>query len=202
MVEKTGRQTMTKKFSLLLAAIAVLAFAVPGMASAHAVTSKANVLAPVGTEITGTGSDVTLTSNLLGAITCEKLTLKGKITKNDGSTVEGSGGAEKPPTVGCKNGTNPVTVTSVTVTKLFAGTVGGVSKTYATFDATVDIEKPGETLECTFTGTEVPFTYTSGGNSIVFTEAAGIKGAPAACGTAKLDGTFLIEIGSTAVILD
>jgi hypothetical protein len=190
---------MVKKLSLLLAAVAVLAFAVPAMASAHAVTSKAGTLAPKGTIITGTGSDVTLTSSVLGTITCTSLTLTGEITENNGTNVTGKGTSNNPPATGCTNNGNPVTVTSVAISRLAAeGT-----ETNASFVATIDIKKPSETLECTFTGTKVPFTYTVGGNSLVFknAEGGGILGTKG-CGSATLTASFAIEIGSTAVILD
>jgi hypothetical protein len=191
---------MFKKLSLLLAAVAVLAFAVPAMASAHKVTSSKNVLAATGSIITGTGSNVILNSSVLGAIKCSSLTLNGELTKNDGTTVEGSGTTNNPSAVDCTNGTRTVKVTSVAISKLTAASAG----TWASFVATIDIEKPTETLECTFTGKEVPFTYTSGaGNTINFANVsgAGITGTTG-CGTAKLEATFAFEIGSTAVILD
>ena len=65
---------------------------------------------------------------------------------------------------------------------------------------TLDIERKPEPLECTFTGKAVPFTYSAGADTIVFDQATGVTSTK--CGTAKLDGTFTIEIGSTAVSLD
>jgi hypothetical protein len=191
---------MIKKLSLLLAAVAVLAFAVPAMASAHKVTSKAGTLAAVGTIITGTGSDVTLTSSLLGPITCGTLTLTGELTVNDGTNVTGKGTTNNPPSTDCTNEGQPVVVTSVAISSLKAeGTETNVS-----FVATVDINSP-KPVECTFTGVKVPFTYTVGGDSIVFTKAAGIT-STGGCGPATLDGSFTIEIikegVSTPVILD
>src|ERR1700733_11750530 len=118
---------MAKKLSLLFAAVAVLAFAIPSMASAAEATVPAGTRAPVGTLITGTGKNVILTSSTLGEIKCATLELKGEITKNDGTTVEGSGNNTKPTQTGCENGPGrPVTVASVNLTKLFAnGTATG-----------------------------------------------------------------------------
>ncbi len=49
----TEDTTMAKKFSLLLAAMAVIAFAVPALANADSVTSSAGVLAKAGPGTTG-----------------------------------------------------------------------------------------------------------------------------------------------------
>jgi hypothetical protein len=189
---------MAKKLSLLLAAVAVLAFAIPSMASAAGLTSKAGTLAPVGTKIVGTGKEINLKSSTLGPIICGSITLKGELTVNNGSEFAGKGVSETPVTENCKNGTKTVVVTNVTLTALKStGTgTGNVS-----FTATVDV---GSELECTFTGKEIKGTYEVGGSSLNFTEAlsTGITSSPAACGTAKLIGKFPLEIGSTAVILD
>jgi hypothetical protein len=188
---------MAKKFSLLLAAVAVLAFAIPSMASASKATDPVNTLVPVGSEVTGTGTDIILQSNLLGTITCATLNLNGKITKNDGTTVEASGANVSPTQAGCKNGTKTVTVTSVELTKLFSE----VSNTgYVNFVAKVDVAE----LACTFTGLEVPFTYTTGTNVLKFASGAGVTSSPASCGTAKLTGEFALETKGTTtqIVLD
>jgi hypothetical protein len=185
---------MAKKFSLLLAAVAVLAFAIPAMANA-ATLKEGSSLVPTGTEIFGTGTDVTLTSNLLSTITCEKLTLKGKVTDNGGTsgTVIGSGTTTSPGQTNCKNGTKPVVVNSVALSKLF---VESTTKAYATFSASVTIGKSPETvLNCTFEGTEIPGTFTSGTGNVKFTAGStfNVKGTPSACGNAKLSGEFKLE---------
>jgi hypothetical protein len=66
---------MIKKLSLLLAAVAVVASAIPAMASAHAVTDSANHLAPKGSIVTAIVSDLSVTPSLLGPLTCKSLTL-------------------------------------------------------------------------------------------------------------------------------
>src|ERR1041384_2291045 len=111
---------MLKKLGLLLGATVVLAFAIPAVAGAHAVTSKAGVLAPKGTVITATGSDVTFTSSILGATTCTTLTLTFELTENDGTDVTGSGTTNNPPSSGCVQNGNPVTITSFAITRLAA----------------------------------------------------------------------------------
>lgn len=189
---------MAKKFSLLLAAVAVLAFAIPSMASATKATLPAGTLAPVGTSIVGTGTDVTLKSSLLGTITCSTLNLNGSITKNNGTVVEGSGATSAPTQSGCKNGTKSVNVTSVVLTKLFSEKE---SKGTASFEATVDV---GSELVCKFTGTNVAGTFTSGTNVLKFSGATGVTASPASCGTSTLTAEFALEKSGTSesLILD
>ena len=190
---------MLKKFSLLMVAVAVLAVAVPAMASATELNTKSTggeaTRVPLNTVVTGTGSEVTLTSSTLGTIKCKKLNLKGKVTTNNGTTVEASSAAETPVQETCLNGTKAVNVTSVTLTKLFSNTTGTGT---VSFTATVDV---GPELECTFTGTNVAGTWTSPSSTLTFTSATGVTSTPPACGTAKLDGVFSLEVGSSAVFL-
>lgn len=185
---------MAKKFSLMLAAIAVIAFAIPAFASASEATLPEGTRAPVGTAITGTGNDIILQSNLLGTITCEKLNLNGKITKNDGTTIEGSGENSSPTQAGCKNGTKEVKVTSVNLESLKSSVSGSGT---VSFSSVVDVG----TLTCTFTGTNVAGSYTPGTDTLSFSSATGVVGSPAACGTAKLSGSFTLESGTTPLIL-
>jgi hypothetical protein len=190
---------MAKKFSLLLAAVAVLAFAIPSMASATVATLPAGTVAPVGTQITGTGSDIILHSSLLGTITCKTLNLNGEITKNKENIVEGKGENVSPTQSGCVNGAKEVKVTKVELTNLFSETTGTGT---VSFKATVDI---GSELVCTFTGTKVPGTYALPSSSVLkFSEAGNIVSSPAACGTTKLTGEFTLEKTgtSTALILE
>jgi hypothetical protein len=193
---------MVKKFSMLLAAVAVLAIAVPAMANATELNTKstggAGTRVPVNTVVTGTGANISLTSSTLGTINCKKLNLKGKVTVNNGTTVEASNAGEAPEQETCLNGTKPVNVTNVTLTKLFSNETG---KGTASFTAVVDIKNPESELKCTFTGTNVPGTWTSPSSTITFSSAAGVTSTPAACGTAKLDGAFTLEVGSSAVFL-
>jgi hypothetical protein len=197
---------MFKRFSVLLAATAVLAAAVPAMASASSLTAPAGSLVGVPNTITATGSDVIITSNLLGAITCEVLNVKASLSKNNGSTWIAAGVSELPGQNNCKNGANPdkVEITAMQVTELTSTTAGTGTMSFTT---SLDIDKPSGSISCTYTGTKVPFTYTSGEMGankgvITFTNAAGITGAPTSCGTAKLDGKFTLEVGATVLILD
>jgi hypothetical protein len=186
---------MVRKFTLLLAAVAVLAFAAPALANASSITSSAGKLTPVGTAITATGSDFTQTSNLLGSITCEKLNVKFTLTKNSGSAFEGSGTSEKPAQSGCRNGEKTLIYTSFDITNIASTTSGSGT---LSFTAVEDIG----TITCTVTGTAIPFTYTPGTSAIKFASAGPVTSKPAACGTEKIDASFALEIGSTPVILD
>jgi len=182
---------MAKKLSLLLAAVAVLAFAVPAMANAAVPTIQNSAGEPLGvpTNIVGTGSEVNLTSSSLGSIKCTTITLEGVLTVNDMTNgITGSNtGQPSPPTTDCTKGKNTVNVTNVTLTDL-SSTVGGDA--LASFTAEVDI---GASTQCTFTGTNVTGTYANGGDILTFAAAPNITSLPVACGTAKLDGSFTLE---------
>lgn len=187
-------KTMAKKFSLMMAAAAVIALTIPAFASAVEVTLPAGTRAPVGTSITGTGNDIILQSNLLGSITCENLNLNGEITKNDGTTVEGSGANTSPTQAGCKNGTKEVKITTFNITNVKSTVAGSGTATFTSIWDT-------GTLSCTLTGTKVPYTYAVGSNVITFSSASGITGSPAACGTGKLSGSFALEQTGTEIKL-
>jgi hypothetical protein len=185
---------MAKRLIPLLAILAAIASAVPTTASASKLTSSAGVLAKVGSTITATGKEIDFTSSLQGTIVCEELEFKWTLTKNDGTTVEGSYVAEVPVSSGCGDARN-IKITTIHITKLVAGPTGD-SMSF-TIDTYVEGASP---FECTITGTNVPFTYVAGGNTIAFTKASGINGV--GCGSYLLDADFKLEISSTPVILD
>jgi hypothetical protein len=188
---------MLKRFGVRFMAVALLALVAPAAAGAALMTSSPGTPMPTGTVFFSTGKNITITSSLLGSITCAKLTYHQGLTKNETSTVEAEGAVEKmPEQESCANTGHLVTVTSIWLTKFVAGSGGNT----ITFNATVDIKGPPE-IECTFTGTKVPFTYTSGSDTITFTEAGGIT-STGGCGTAKLDGSFTMEVKSTPALLD
>src|ERR1700743_2769547 len=97
-----GGTIMIRKLGLLLTAVAVIAFAAPAVAGAHAVTSPKGVLAPVGTVMNATGNDITITSATLGAITCLTLDTEVTLNKNNGVFWEAAGPAGVPVQAGCK----------------------------------------------------------------------------------------------------
>ncbi len=184
---------MTKRISLLAAALAVMAFAVPAMAHAAEITKVAKVTAEVGEVITLTGEDVTITSAGVGNITCEKLNLTTTVKKNNGAEfeIEGNGGFT---TANCTNKNGAVNVTKVALNSLKSVGGGGVT---ANLSVTVDL---GVKLECTYAGAAVAGGYAFGADTIEFNAAAGFNGG--ACGIGLLDGSFTAEIGAVPVILD
>jgi hypothetical protein len=191
---------MVKRAALLFVGVAVLAGAIPAMASASSLTKSAGTLVPVGTPIRMTGSDIIIQSTLLGNITCQTLNTDVEVTKNSANTFEAFGANTAPATTGCVDGTKTVVVTSLQVTKLESSVS---SSGTMSFVAVYDIG----TATCTFTGSSVAFTYSAGTGShvIKFNAASGIKGSPAAaCGTGNLTGEFTLELlhGGTAVLLD
>ena len=193
---------MAKKLSLLLAAVAVLAVAVPAMANATVPTLRGKVThTPISVTgspvIRGTGTNVIITSEQLGEIKCSTLTLEGKLTVNDMTNgITGSNtGQVSPPTTDCTNGTNTVIVEEVKLTDL-KSTVGGVVT--ASFTSKVKVG----TRKCEFNGTSVTGSYVTGGTSLVFTKAAGVVGVPEACGEGTLDGSFELELVSTGEKLE
>jgi hypothetical protein len=180
-----GYNHMAKKFSLLMAAVAILAFAIPSFANASQLTNSAGVPTSMGTKIiaTSTSPTVTLTGSLLGDLSCEHVTLEGELTVNSGGTVEVAGIGEGTQS-GCTRSGKPITFSDTTVTNI-RSTMSGTGT--ASFVSTAMIN----TIVCHFTGVNVPFTYTSGSDTIVFSGARGVLST--GCGAARLDGTFTLE---------
>lgn len=184
---------MAKKFSLLLAAVAVVALAVPAFASAAAITDGSGNLLANGTLITGTSTNATTVTSL-GTLTCETVNVKGEITTNNGSTVEGNSSGESE-TSNCKLGKKTIAITDITLTRLHAE---GSSKT-GLISVTFVADLPE--LTCHFAATNLPFTY----NSTTVTITNGdLEGTPEACEPGTLNGSFVITqtVGGGAVVLD
>ncbi len=180
---------MARKFSLLTAAIAVLALAIPAMASATPTTTDAHTFPsslPVGTLISTTSTvPPKFTSSILGTIECSSLSMLGELKVNSGGTVTTSSGG-KFTSSGCTNNGNPVTVTSFNVTDL-SSTVSGKGTT--SFTSIIDLGG----ITCRYTATSIPFTYEVGGSNITFNKAGTIDGSPAGCGTGTFDATLTVE---------
>jgi hypothetical protein len=190
---------MAKRSAILLAAVVALVCAVPSMASASGKLTEGGSLVPVGATIVATGSNVTLNSSLLGALTCEKLTVKSKVTVNNGEEVQAAGTEEAPAQAGCKAGAKELRITFI-LTARFQWRFPFVKWS---FRIKLDLGKGESEVQCTYTGTEVEGSYTSGSSSFSFSNATGIKSEPAACGTAKLSGTFSLETeNGTSLVLD
>ena len=123
---------MAKKFSLLLAAIAVIAFAVPTFANAASVTQPGGEETSTGTVLTGVSHN-TVTETALGELSCEVVSIKALLTHNSGGlvTAEQSGAGS---TSGCLlEGEFPVTITNPTLKSLTAE--GGATPPSPAFDA-------------------------------------------------------------------
>ncbi len=184
---------MAKKLSLLIAAVAVWAIAVPAMASAAPTATAGGTVVKVGETITATGSDVILTAATVGNITCQQINLGAQLTKNNDTEGVAMKSINQFTYNNCTNKNGAVTITTIELTNLVANVSGSVS---AFFVSKIDL---GTKLTCTFTGTSVPGGYTAGTDTVTFTGATGVNGG--ACGTATLDGSFTLELGTTPVLI-
>jgi len=177
---------MAKKLSLLLASIAVVAFAAPAFASAApAVTDPPGVLLPPGALIQGTNIGAVVTETSLGKISCETVDITGELTHNTGSTVRGIGAGAASATV-CNVGGKPVTITDITLVELHSSAVGK-----GTINVTFKADLPNN-VTCHFSSANMPFTYTAG-TDIIKVKEGDLLGTPAACEPGKLTGEFTIE---------
>jgi hypothetical protein len=194
---------MIRKLSLVVAAVSVLAFVVPALASAApAVTITKGTLAPVtnaektgpaDATITGISTNVETTNTPLGTLKCKEFMVSGWLTKNNGTEVQavddpGAGNSAKE----CVAGTTELKIDNPTLVSLSA------TAKAKTVDLSFTSTAGG--LSCTYTGTAVPFTYTAGGSSIHI--AGALKGSTEICGSPEIHGDFALSITGAAVILD
>jgi hypothetical protein len=189
---------MVKKLTLLAAAVAVLALAVPAFASATVLTMPSETKVPTGTLIKGVSTD-TVTTTPLGELTCESVEVQGTVTVNNGTTVEGTGnGTSKTANCFVEPEHEPLTVEKISLTNLKSSVTGQGTASFS-FVA----QLPGE-LECKFSGT-VPGTFVEGTGTLNLT-GHGLVGSPTICGTEKevtFKGDFPLTTGDgTGVILD
>ncbi len=186
---------MARKLCLLMSVAALLAVAAPATASATQFTNAGGGLVAVGTSVSGTNvGTFTLTSSLVGSITCQTVTLKGKVVKNTGSEAEIEGVGQSA-TSNCLWMGNAVTATDFTLFTIKHGAPAGTFT--MSFVVTMDLPK----VTCTFTGTNVPYSYTGGGSTITFSNAAGVTSAT--CGATKLDAVFGLETtAGSSILLD
>ena len=180
---------MAKKLSLLMASLAVVAFAVPAFANAAAgVTEPAGILIAKGKLIEATNVGAVTIQTILVPITCSTVTITGEITVNSTTTVEGIGKGEGIATT-CTAGGKATTVTDMTVTKLHSAG-GGTGTIAVTFVADI------AGVTCDFSSPNIPFTYTVGGSVIKITNGV-LKGEPTVCDPGKLNGEFTLETDNT-----
>jgi hypothetical protein len=191
--------SMAKKLSLLLAAVAVLAFAVPAFASAATGLTESGKLVPVGTNIVGTNvGNVITTSTKTGNITCGTVTVTAKVTANSSAKVTAAGNEATTTASSCTvAGGGVANVSKINLSSLET-TGGGTGTAVLSFQ----VELPGGVI-CKYstpggTGTYNPSETAEGGNVITLSEVP-LSVTPAACGTtAKLDGKFKMETDGTS----
>src|SRR5215203_884733 len=171
-----------RKPALLLALVAVIALAVPAVASASRLEYGGKLL-PVGVNFNAVSHKV-ITS--FGQ--CSEWTVQEQITKNDGTTVEGICAAAGT-TRECSGSYPFYTVeprwNSFTSTTPGKGTV---SMSYEMVSV----------VHCRYSGAALPFTYILGSNEITFNN---VKLDGGLCGTQYFSGTFALTIGGVPVIL-
>lgn len=202
---------MGKKIIGAVIAVALVAFAaVPALASASPVlTNPPGTAVPVGTAIVGTNIGNTVMTTSLGNIECQKSTVTGKVTKNNGTEIEGN--IESASFTGSGSGGACTTafLGDVTVTpkklpwclkanakigtdkfNLTSGACGGGGVMEFTLDTAI-------AGECTYTKSAVEGTYTTGGTQAVLTvseqEFKKSAGGFLCPSTGKLDMKFGLE---------
>lgn len=188
---------MAGKASMLLALLAVVAFAVPASAgAAPAITEPAGVLVKTGAllEVSSTNAVV---ETSLGKLSCAKVTGTGQITANTGSTIGAVGVGEGTSTTCFLGGSKPITKTDFTLKKLHSET-SGIGTASASFTADLPAG-----LVCHFETPTTPISFTSGGDVVKLVK-ADLIGTPAACEPALLSGEFTVQTdgGGAPVIID
>lgn len=177
---------MSRRSSLLTGLVVILALAIPSLANASELTNSGGGATAVGTRLSlnSSSGSVTLTTAAVGATGCTSLDLNLRLTANSGGTVEGEGSGEGT-TSGCSStGGKTLVFSDITLTKLKSTTSGSGTINF-TAKALV-----GGSVSCTYTGTSVPFTYTTKTNILKFVKAGGITGGN--CGSTTLDAEFTL----------
>jgi hypothetical protein len=190
---------MAKKFSMLLAAVAVIAFAVPSFANAETgLTETAGTFIPVGTKVEATNiGAVTTTSTKTGNIKCEEVTVTGEVAVDSAAEVKispTSDGVEHNFAKKCSVPSGAeVKVTSIKITEISTkGEVksGSVKKGKFVVSFVIDVG----TATCTYTTSAGEGTYVAGSDVMSVAEAPLTVSPAAACGSsAKLDGEFTVR---------
>jgi hypothetical protein len=117
------------RLGLIMGLLAMAFAAVPAMASAHALTSPAGTLVPVGTTITATSTNATTVLTGAGTLKCTKSVVNGIVKKNSSGEVEVEMDKENDTATGC---TLEGVETKVSVT--FTSIILNSKETKATFD--------------------------------------------------------------------
>jgi hypothetical protein len=191
---------MAKKLSLLMAAVAVIAFAVPAFASASSLTMPAGTLVPVGTKIVGTSTNTT-TLTSLGLLSCNTVSVTGEVTANSGGSVAGIGIGTGNTSECFLSEEEAITITDITLESISSSTSGS-----GTIHFTFVADLPNNVV-CHFVtkSAGASFNYVSGTDSLSI-PAQKLEATPAACRPGEIEGTFTLETdpetGTGGVILD
>lgn len=188
---------MIRKLSGLVAAIAIVVFAVPAVANAAALTMPANTLVPVGTGVTLFSTNTTVVTSL-GTISCAEVIINTEVDENTGAEW-GAHGIGKEIAAGCKLGTKEIEITELNTEQFFSVGAGGEGRLIFTFKA----DLPGVT--CHYESTSLPatsFTYVAGTDTFTIPKQK-LVATPAACKPGEISGSFTVETtAGGAVILD
>ncbi len=197
-----------KKSALLCAAlVAVMAFAVPSVASAARLEKPAGTLVPTGTTLLLKSSHLRFEGRLFGgaAFTCENVVLTGRVTENSGSSVKAV--AAGPGTFSCHS-TVPAQYFHIGSIDLLGLSItrdaGGVNHALMGMRV-VEVETTeAGTFPCVYEGNEVPLTYTNGasllhiGGSQNAAFLPGLRGCPKA--TVSADFSVTDTAGNPIVV--
>ena len=188
---------MAKKLSLLMAAVALVAFAIPTFASADVgLTEPKGTLIAVNSLVEGTSTNA-VTKTSLGNLTCKLVTVTGKITTVTKTTLDVSDAGTASTSECFIGGTKPISITNITITTLHAAVTNK-----GTIDAHFEADLPNN-VKCAFTATGMPFTWTSETDVINIKE-GDLVGTPAACEPGTFNAEFTVETDgtNTPVLLD
>lgn len=169
---------MAKKLSMVAAAIAVVAFVVPTVASATTLTIGGKI-ATKGQSLTGTSTNMTWLWPF-GEYACEEVELPGTVAAyTEEGTVNAefgkwsSGGSTSVCFIKPQN--EEILISDLTLTKFHSEGNEGTGTASLEYDALF----PGE-LHCHYSGT-LPATFVDGSNAIHL-EGYGLAGSPGICG--------------------
>jgi hypothetical protein len=199
---------MSKKMTLLgLIVVALTALVVPAAASAtpQLFNQTTNTAVPVPSTLMGTSTDAVTTETKLGTLTCKKVSIGAKLTKNNGTVIEAEDDGEGTnSTEGClANGSIPVVIDNPTLISLKTDNTTTDKGTLSlSYKATIGSPNP---VICPFTGTG-EFEYKTGtGNDVLTiptTKGIELEG-PELCKKAgvkpKFHGTFTLEVDTGGV---
>lgn len=184
---------MTKKVNLALVAAVFVAVVLPAAAAAAPEITVGGKIAPLGTKLAlHTGNFKIETS--LGDITCETVETDQEVKSNTGSHIEA-----KTPTF-WKAADCTLNKLFVTPTELEFAVFTSNSKGKGAFAFDFEIHVPGLTKPCHFISTGVPFTYTSGSNSMNLTK-ADLVSTPTPCEPGLFSADITVTSAGGAVVL-